>query len=333
MKNTSRFALSAAVIATLAACASAPVAPPELVSASEAVQRAQSTPNVSAQAPLELKKATDSLSRANGLLAKGEPMSDVISAAYVAERQAQTAMVLANAKTAEEGLKTAEADRERARADAREREANRARAVAQTAQQSAAAAQQSAAAAQQNATAAQLGEAAAQQRAGAAENQAAAATAVAMATQQRNAQLQEQSARLQRELATMNAKQTERGMLVTLGDVLFEFGRADIKPSALDSLRKLAEFLKSNPDRSVLIEGYTDSVGSASANDVLSRRRAEAVAGALAGLGVQPSRLQSTGYGKEFPVADNSTDSNRALNRRVEVYISETSQPVRPRRG
>ncbi|MBC7941871.1 MAG: OmpA family protein, partial [Chitinophagaceae bacterium] len=175
--------------------------------------------------------------------------------------------------------------------------------------------------------------AAAQQRAGMAESQAATSAAAAAATQQRNDQLQQQTAMLQRELEAMNAKKTERGMLVTLGDVLFEFGRAEIKPTSMESLRKLADFLKQNPERNVLIEGFTDSIGSASSNDVLSRRRAEAVANALSGLGVPAAKIRSTGYGKEYPIADNSTDSNRALNRRVEVYISDNDQPVQPRRG
>ena len=121
-------------------------------------------------------------------------------------------------------------------------------------------------------------------------------------------------------------------MLVTLGDVLFESNHADIKPGAQVSLRKLADFLHSYPKRGVLIEGHTDNIGSAGANETLSRRRADAVGTMLAGMGVAGPRVATVGYGEDYPVADNRSDSNRALNRRVEIYIAESDQPVRARR-
>ena len=133
------------------------------------------------------------------------------------------------------------------------------------------------------------------------------------------------------QLTELQAKQTDRGMLVTLGDVLFEFGRADIKPGSQGALRKLADYLQQHTDRRVLIEGYTDSVGSDAANLALSQRRAESVAAALGAMGVATSRISTRGYGESYPVADNGTETNRALNRRVEVYISDNDQPVRAR--
>lgn len=131
---------------------------------------------------------------------------------------------------------------------------------------------------------------------------------------------------------SLNAKKTDRGTLVTFGDVLFDFNKAELKSSAYPNVTQLARFLQENPERKVIVEGYTDSVGSAQYNLGLSQRRANAVRMALVRAGVDASRVVAQGYGKDFPVADNSTDSGRAQNRRVEVTISNDSQPVAPRR-
>lgn len=303
-------ASAAACALLLGACASTPSAPPELIEARATVRQAETDPAVLAHAALELKKATDTLNRANAMLAEREVPSAVISTAKVADAQARTAISIGQAKRQEDAIKSAEADRERARADVRTAEAQRARAQASNAQAQASAAQAQASAAEQ--------------RAMSAEQQAAMAQADAAAAQQRTQVLQQR-------LTDLQAKETERGLLVTLGDVLFEFNRADLKPTAQGQLQKLADFLKQYPDRRVLIEGHTDSIGSASYNEQLSRRRAEAVAAVLTGMGIGPDRVTFTGYGESYPVADNRTDTNRALNRRVEVYISNNDQPVRMR--
>ena len=308
---------AAAAFLFLAGCASAPEAPQELLAARSAVQSAESDPAVLSHAPNELRRATASLQRANALLAQREALSEITSAAYVAQQQARTAIALARAKTDEEAIKTAEADRERARADVRAAEAARAQARANAAEGRAASAEGRAA----SATA----------RALTAEQMAAAANADAAAAQANAADAQAQAAQLQQQLMDLRARPTDRGALVTLGDVLFEFNRAEIKTTAQGELRKLAEFLKKHPDRQVLIEGHTDDIGSVGYNENLSRRRAEAVANALAAMGVPSPRVTAVGYGKAYPVAANNSDTNRALNRRVEVYISDNDQPVRPR--
>ncbi|MBL8279785.1 MAG: DUF4398 and OmpA-like domain-containing protein [Pelomonas sp.] len=299
-----------AAAALLAACASAPTVTPQLQQARDTVSRASADPAVSKYAALELKKASDSLRRADELSAKRESPADIDSAAYIAMQQARTALTLAKAASDEDAIKAAEAERERVRADANAAAADRARGQAQSAQ-----AQAAMASADANSA-----------RAQAANAQADAATAQAQA-----ANAQAQAAALQRELADMQAKQTDRGMLVTLGDVLFEFGRAEIKPAAEGSLGKLANYLNQHPDRRVLIEGFTDSVGSNAANLTLSQRRAQAVAEALRARGVDTSRIDTRGYGEAFPVANNDSTSDRAMNRRVEVYISNDNQPVRQR--
>ncbi|WP_213876969.1 OmpA family protein [Pseudomonas sp. dw_358] len=129
----------------------------------------------------------------------------------------------------------------------------------------------------------------------------------------------------------LNAKQTDRGTVVTFGDVLFDVNKASLKTSGLNNVSELAQFLQQNPERKVIVEGYTDSTGSASYNVSLSERRAGSVQAALVKMGVDPSRIVTQGYGKDFPVADNTSASGRAMNRRVEVTISNDNQPVAPR--
>ncbi|WP_061241213.1 OmpA family protein [Ectopseudomonas composti] len=149
--------------------------------------------------------------------------------------------------------------------------------------------------------------------------------------QRAQALLDARDAQIRKLQNSLDAKQTERGTLVTFGDVLFDFNKAELKSSALPNVTQLARFLQENPERQVIVEGYTDSVGSASYNQSLSERRAESVRRALIRAGVEPTRIVAQGYGKEYPVADNSSDSGRAQNRRVEVTISNDNQPVAPR--
>lgn len=130
------------------------------------------------------------------------------------------------------------------------------------------------------------------------------------------------------ELKELKAQQTERGMMVSLGDVLFGFDRSDLTVAGQRDIEKLSQYLVRNPDRFVMVEGYTDSVGSDSYNQQLSERRANTVRSALLRNGVDASRITSVGYGKRFPVASNNTDSGRAQNRRVEVTISKDNRPV-----
>ncbi len=140
----------------------------------------------------------------------------------------------------------------------------------------------------------------------------------------RNAQIKKLQEKLQ-------AKQTDRGTLVTFGDVLFDLNRADLKPEGVRNVAKLADFLRDNPERQVIVEGYTDSTGSVGYNQQLSEHRAQAVQITLIKMGINPSRIVAQGYGKQYPVSSNSTNSGRAMNRRVEVTISNDDQPVAPR--
>ena len=142
----------------------------------------------------------------------------------------------------------------------------------------------------------------------------------------REQQVQSTKAQLsetQQQLADLKAKQTDRGMVVTMGDVLFDTGQATLKPGAELTVERLAKFLVSNPETRVRIEGFTDSTGSEEFNELLSQRRADAVAHALRDQDVPASQLQTVGRGEAFPVASNSTAAGRQQNRRVEIVFSD----------
>src|SRR5580692_6158095 len=126
-------------------------------------------------------------------------------------------------------------------------------------------------------------------------------------------QATEQAARLQAEVDALKAKPTPRGLVLTLGDVLFDTNRSELNPGAGRKLDQLAQFLNEHKDRRVQIDGFTDSVGTDSYNEDLSRRRADAVKSALLVRGIDASRISTQGYGKSFPVADNNDSGGRQL--------------------
>jgi OmpA-OmpF porin, OOP family len=137
---------------------------------------------------------------------------------------------------------------------------------------------------------------------------------------------------LVRELSELKGKETDRGVVLTIGDLLFQTAKADLSPQANASVTKLAQFLMNHPNRNLSIEGHTDSVGSDEYNDALSIRRAEAVKNALVAKGVGAERIVTKGLGKRFPIASNATAQGRQLNRRVEVVVlNETPAPGAPR--
>ncbi len=157
----------------------------------------------------------------------------------------------------------------------------------------------------------------------AAQSEAETAQGQALAAKSQAEAAQQQLASTQQQLQDLQAKQTNRGMVLTLGDVLFDTNQATLKPGADLKIGRLAAFLQSNPNERLIIEGYTDSTGSEDYNEQLSRRRAQAVADALAAQGVPASRYQAVGRGPAFPVATNSSAAGRQQNRRVEIVFSD----------
>jgi outer membrane protein OmpA-like peptidoglycan-associated protein len=147
----------------------------------------------------------------------------------------------------------------------------------------------------------------------------------AAAAQSQAAASQAELAGARKEIADLQAKQTDRGLVLTLGDVLFDTGRATLKPGADRTIDRLAQALKDNPNTKVQIEGHTDSVGGDDYNLGLSERRAGAVADALRFRGVPADRYETKGLGKDFPVASNDSAAGRQQNRRVEIIFSDDS--------
>jgi outer membrane protein OmpA-like peptidoglycan-associated protein len=128
-------------------------------------------------------------------------------------------------------------------------------------------------------------------------------------------------------LEQLRAEQTDRGLVVTLEDVLFEVNGADLQPGAQMELLRLVEYLKQNPDRNMLIEGHTDDTGSSDYNLQLSQLRARSVESFLVGNGVPADRVRSIGYGETRPEAPNDSATGRQQNRRVEIVILDADEP------
>lgn len=167
----------------------------------------------------------------------------------------------------------------------------------------------------------------------AATNEARVARQAAAAERRRAMIAREEAAEAQAELAAMRSKlseletrQTDRGLVVTLGDVLFEVDRAALKPGAERSLNQLVDALRDAPETEIRIEGHTDSTGSHAYNMRLSRERAESVREYLVAHGVDPANITTRGLGPDYPVATNDTAAGRQQNRRVEVILTEPEE-------
>ena len=141
-------------------------------------------------------------------------------------------------------------------------------------------------------------------------------------------QAQAESQRLAAQLENMQASQTPRGIVLTLDDVLFDTGKAQLKTGATRSIDQIAAFLKENPDRRVQVEGFTDSQGADDYNLELSQSRADSVAMAIIQRGVDAQRVRALGYGEGYPVASNANAGSRQLNRRVEIIVSNDKSEI-----
>ncbi|QXI36932.1 OmpA family protein [Pseudomonas xantholysinigenes] len=146
------------------------------------------------------------------------------------------------------------------------------------------------------------------------------------------ASVQQQGKFVEAQIAALASEQADRGLVMTLGDVLFDTGQAELKSSASRTVLKLVQFLQLNPRRVVRIEGYTDSTGAAEDNLKLSRDRAQSVADMLVDLGIDEKRIQVEGYGDQYPVEANASERGRAQNRRVEIVFSDEKGKLAPAR-
>ncbi|GFE80671.1 membrane protein [Steroidobacter agaridevorans] len=152
---------------------------------------------------------------------------------------------------------------------------------------------------------------------------------VLLQARERDAQRSATRARsLEAELADMKLQKTERGLVLTLGDVLFDTAQATFRAGADAPLDRLAAALKEQPDRQVLIEGHTDNVGSDQNNMLLSERRAQSVQTGLLQRGVDRSQITAVGKGENFPIASNDSAAGRQSNRRVEMIFTDSAAHV-----
>lgn len=273
--------------AVLTACAGAPQRSEQLEEARARVSALAQDPMADEAAGRDLEAARTALNQADEAMRTHRKAAEVAHLAYVANRQAEIGLAHIAEARARQRVAQAEAERNKVLLDARTRDAQNATLAARAAQ---AAAQVQAAQADQ-------------------------ARQEALAAQ---AELQN----LQKQYSDLQAKQTERGMVLTLGDVLFDTGQATLKPGAALVLDRLSRFLTQYPDTRLRIEGHTDSRGSDEYNMGLSERRAQAVASALETRGITRERIETVGRGKNFPVASNDTVAGRQANRRVEIVFS-----------
>ncbi|MBC7405168.1 MAG: OmpA family protein [Cytophaga sp.] len=292
-----------AIAVLVGACSSMPTTTSLLDQTRSDYVIAQNNPNVANYAPSEMRQAGDALAQANDAAIKNESMEKIDKLAYLARQKIATTQEVAKQRVAEAEVANAGKERNQIRLDQRTMEANQAKANAN----------------QANAIA----------------DQSRLATQVAQSETveaQRQAQdAQVRAAKLEKQLADLAAKQTERGIVITIGDVLFGTDQARLNPEGIRTTQKLADVLQQNPQRTVLIEGFTDSTGSAEHNQDLSERRASAVRSALQLAGVNRDRIAIRGYGISYPIAANDTAANRQLNRRVEIVLSDATGKIAPR--
>ena len=295
MLKNQYFPLALIAIAVLSGCSSM-AQNSSLTEAHSSYNSARTDPQVANLAALELHQASESLNKADYALSKGESDDKVNQLAYMAKQQVRIAQETAMRKTAELAVTNADAKRDKVRLAARTAEAD--------------AAKQQVAMVQETA------------------DQQAAALAAASAKAERDQAI---IAQQEMQLKELNALKTERGLVITLGDVLFSTNKAQLASGGTRNVQKLADFLKQYPQHKVLVEGYTDNTGSNALNQELSERRANAVRTALIDMGISSERVSMRGYGEAYPVAGNDTAANRQLNRRVEIILSDDNGNIAPR--
>jgi outer membrane protein OmpA-like peptidoglycan-associated protein len=280
-----------------------------------------------------LAKAEDMLQRAEDYLQRKQGRTPIGTAARGATQMAEDARVLTLRRIEQEKL----AAERRAREEAQEKAEADARAAQERATQAQAQSDEDArrrAEAEQGQAEAQRQQAAslAQQQQAQADADAARVAADVAARQTQEAERQRQDAVRQKEemrarlLAQLNqvlqTRDTARGLIVSMPDVLFDFNKYTLKPEARERLARVSGIVLAYPDLKLQIEGYTDAIGSEEYNQTLSEKRAEAVRDYLVSSGVSMNNVAAQGLGKSDPVADNSTSAGRKLNRRVEMIVS-----------
>lgn len=309
--NTRRTTLTTAVALGLlmGGCSTMPPTEPAVDAARMAIEDVERLPKAEAIAGEELDAARDSLARAERHLAERDDLHEVRHDAYLALRHAEIADERVQESLIRDQIGESETERTEVLLTAREHDVDTALALANLKAQEAERRQIEAARARLDASQATA--------------EADRASALAAATLAENRDLRAELETMEIEFTELQAEQTDRGLVLTLGDVLFDTDRTTLKPGASLTMDRLAAFLNDHPERALLIEGHTDSQGSDTYNHALSVRRAEAVNSALIARGVSAHRLEPVGLGEEYPVATNDTVAGRQENRRVEIVVSD----------
>lgn len=266
----------------IASCATGPSSPQGAEEVRNKLTALQNDPTLADHARVEIREADAAVRIAE------QPLSNTETAlsehrVYIADRKVAIAEAKAATRYTEDQRARLSEERDEARLRARTREADKARDAASRARSVADAAQNS-------------------------EKEAAAAAAL-------------QASEYQRQIDALKAEVTDRGVVLTLGDVLFSTGSSDLRGGANSELNKLVSFLNQYPKRRVQIEGHTDNVGSVEYNQGLSQRRADSVRYYLIEQGISSQRLSAAAMGMDRPVASNDNGAGRQQNRRVEIIV------------
>jgi outer membrane protein OmpA-like peptidoglycan-associated protein len=289
MNRLTKLGLTAALTAVLGACATTPPGPPpEVVRLQNELNRLHDDPRIAPNAPNELRDA-DTLVSSLAMNGRHLEVRDYQHRVYIADRLIETAEAEGLARYAEVRAHDLGAERDRLLVDSRTHQLKNAQIAAADAQANAMQAREDANAARADAAASRS-----------------------------------EAEVLRADLSDLQAQQTQRGFVVTLGDVLFEVDRAELKPGATRTIDQLANALNDDRRSTIAIEGHTDSTGNPQHNVDLSLHRAEAVKSYLVQRGVDPSRITTQGLGEDYPVASNATEAGRQQNRRVEVVVQTT---------
>ncbi|MBT8041421.1 MAG: OmpA family protein [Gammaproteobacteria bacterium] len=311
--------------AMLSACTTAPKKDLALEQVRTQLEELQSNEDLINYAPLALGEAERALRRAEAWTGKADYRIHLI---YMADRRIQIARAVAQHEQMEDEYIRLSEERNQLLVRASQLEADRARFEAEQARLISEAQAEDARRAREEAEIAARREAESQRTAQQAQEEAAQARALAASSvteaelARREAELATEAAdTLRRQLENLQLRQTESGVVVTLGDVLFQTGETQLREEALASLVEVVDLLQSEPDKQIRIEGHTDSTGNSDANLRISQQRAEAVLDALVSLGVEAPRVTAKGMGQDFPIATNETQEGRAQNRRVDVIL------------
>ena len=332
--------IAALTMATLlaAACATAPSAPPGAIEVRQKLSALQSDTNLAPHARVEIREAEEAVQIAERSLSDSSDSALAAHRVYLADHKVEIARARATTRYAESQRKLLGEERERARLAARTREADRAHADAQLARGEADRAQTDAQRARTEAGRAEADAQRARSDAGRAQADAQiareetemarrAAEAARTAETESGAAAARRAAEMQSQIEILEAEITSRGLVLTLGDVLFATASAELQAGAHVNLGKLVNFLNQYPERRVHVEGHTDNVGAIEYNRDLSQRRADSVRHFLTQQGIASGRITTAGIGMDRPVASNASVTGRQMNRRVEVIIDNPSGP------